>query len=122
MNSELWELVLAYGQGCKALINLATLQRSGDLIKATVRHELVPPATDKRNEKQASRIQFVNEYDIERGLVRVHQLTFFYDDETVSEPLILESPWLPAADGSLAELTCIRKFLKPVKRKSWWPF
>ena len=122
MSGEQWELAHQYGQGCRVLVDRASIEVSATNVRAIVRHELVPPATDNRNQKPASRIQFTNEYDTDRGLVRMHQLVFFYDDGTVSEPLSLASEWTRAEKGSLAELNCIKKLVTPEKKKKWWPF
>lgn len=116
MSAEHWELAHQYGQGCRVLIDRASLEISGAAVKAIVRHELVPPAIDKRNQKPASRIQFANEYDTDRGLSRAHRLIFLYDDGTVSEPLLLASEWTRAEKGSLAELNCIKKLVTPEDR------
>jgi len=103
-----WELAHEYGQGCKVSVDINSLTLNDDIVRANVRHHLVPPGTDKRNQKPVQEIVFDKEFHLGNNRSRYHSITFIYLDGSVAEPLRAEPKWADADEGSLAELNYIR--------------
>lgn len=117
MNESVWELVHEYGKGCEVYVDKSSLTVSGDIVRAYIRHYLVPPGVDKRNQKPVREIGFDKEFDLEKGHARYHAMTFTYVDGSVAEPLPTQAQWEDADKGSLAELNYIRSLITPNKRR-----
>lgn len=116
-----WQLANEYGQGCKAYVDANSIDLAGNIARAKIRHYLVPPGTDKRNQKAVQEIVFDKEFDLSRILTRYYSITFTYTDGEVADPLQAEPQWTAADKGSLVELNLVRALSKP-KKKRWWPF
>ena len=117
-----WVLAHEYGQGCKVYADMNSLVLNGNIARVTIKHHLVPPGTDKRNQKAVQEISFDKEFDFERKKSRYHSITFTYTDGVVADPLQAEPKWLEVDQGSLAELNFLHSAALPKKRKTWWPF
>ena len=117
-----WLLANEYGQGCKAYADANSLTVSGSIARAKIKHFLVPPGTDNRNQRPVQEVVFDKEFDFDRKLTRYHSITFIYTDGAVAEPLQTEPEWAAAEKGSLTELNFVHSLASP-KKKSWWsPF
>ena len=121
MTDSDWELAHEYGQGCKVYVDKSSLTANGDIVRANIRHYLVPPGTDKRNQKPVREIVFDKEFNLDRKQARYHSITFSYMDGSVADPLRTEPQWTDADKGSLAELNYVRSLVTP-KKKRWWIF
>lgn len=116
-----WRLAHEYGQGCKVYVDTSSLTVTGSVARAKIKHYLVPPGTDKRNQKPVQEIVFDKEFDFDRKLSRYYSITFTYTDGVVAAPLQAEPQWSNADKGSLAELNFLQSLVTP-KKKGWWPF
>ena len=70
-------------------------------------YSLVPPAIDKRNNKQAGTMLNIEEYDLRAGTFRLQQIVFQYTDGTESAYLI-SLEWKPATGGNQDTLMFLR--------------
>lgn len=121
MTEAEWEFFREYGGGCKVFVDKKSLSVSGDIVRVGIKHFLVPPGTDKRNQKPVREIVFDKEFDLDRAHARYHSITFTYMDGSVAAPLRTEPEWIEADKGSLAELNYVRTLVRPNKKR-WWKF
>lgn len=121
MTDQEWVLAHEYGQGCKVYMDKSSLTVRGDIVRVNIRHYLVPPGTDKRNQKPVREIVFDKEFDLDKRQARCHSITFTYMDRSVAEPLQIEPQWTDVDKGTLAELNYIRSLLGS-RKKRWWHF
>lgn len=121
MTDSAWELAHEYGEGCKVYVDRQSLSINGDFVRASVRHYLVPPGVDKRNQKAVREIVFDKEFDLEKLQARYHSIVFTYMDGSIADPLRAEPQWVPAEKGSLVELNYVRALATPSKKR-WWLF
>src|SRR5690606_14682862 len=98
-----------------------SITKTGNLIRADLKHYLVPPGIDKRSQKPVQEIMFDKEFDLDRKRTRYYNITFTYTDASTSPPMRCEPQWEDADKGSLAELNYVRS-LVDTKKKRWWIF
>lgn len=121
MTASNWVFSHEYGQGCKVYVDKNSILKNGDIVCARIKHYLVPPGTDKRNQKQISEVIFDNQFNIDLNQVCHRSITFIYIDGIVADPLATEPNWAVAEKGALTELNFIRSLVSS-RRKRWWPF
>lgn len=121
MTEENWSLAHEYGEGCKVYADRNSLTANGHIARINIKHYLVPPGTDKRNQKKIREVVFDKEFDLDKKQARYHSIIFIYMDGLASEPMKAEPQWTDADKGTLAELNYVQSLVSP-KRKRWWPF
>lgn len=121
MTGSNWELAHEYGQGCKAYVDSGSLASKDGIVRVKIKHYLVPPGTDHRNQKPVQEVVFDKEFDLERKQTRYHSIMFIYTDGSIADPLRADPKWTPADKGSLSELEYVRSRVAP-RRKRWWLF
>jgi hypothetical protein len=121
MNSNSWELAHEYGQGCEVFVDRGSIRSQGNRVRVNIKHHLVPPGTDNRNQKPVHEILFDKEFDLKEQQTCYHSLIFTYTDGSVAEPMLCEPEWVAADKGTLAELNCVRAIVSPGKKR-WWLF
>lgn len=119
MASRKWQLAHEYGEGCKVYVDLGSIIKTGSLVRADLKHYLVPPGTDKRNQKPVQEITFDKEFDLDRKRTRFYNITFTYTDGSTSPTMRCEPQWTDADKGSLAELNYVRSLVDTKKRRRW---
>lgn len=94
-----WTVVNAFGDS-KCLVDKRGLEKRGDIVRAVVMYETVPPGIDKRNNKAVKAMLNVEDYDLRTRTFRVQRVTFQYVDGRESEPLQTGPEWKPATAGN----------------------
>ena len=125
MQNANWDLVHEYGERgeCKVFIDRGSIVENDDVIKAMFKHYLVPPGTDKRNQKLISEVYMPQEFDTSKNLVRMLEITFRYVDGTPNETLdVVQANWAEVEKGNLVELNYLKKRTATGYRKWWVPF
>ena len=102
-----WALVNEFGES-KCFVDKNSIEKRGALVRALVMYSLVPPGTDKRNNKQAGTMLNIEEYDLRAGTFRIQQIVFQYTDGTESAPLSTDLKWKPATGGNQDTLMFLR--------------
>ena len=124
LNDSEWVLVNEFGDS-KIYVDKASIQKSGSIVMVSVRYDLNPPGTDKRNDKPVKEMLMLEEYNISNGEFRLHNILFTYTDESLSEPLSVVPTWSTATAGNLKTLQFLQNQaakLAETNKSKWWKF
>ena len=104
-----WVLVTTFGES-ETFVDRNSIRKIGEVISVIVMYPLIPPGTDKRNNKNVSKMLNSEQYDLRTGYYRLLQVNFEYVDGDKSEPLYTQPEWRPASDA-FEPLKCFSKGL-----------
>ena len=106
MPEDDWVIVNEFGKN-SVMIRESDVAHSGSLVRAPVRYLLDPPGTDKRNGRAIAEWTLIEEYDLEKSLVRLHRGIFTYVGGESGEQTFAPD-WQPATAGSEKTLLYLR--------------
>jgi len=108
-----WFLVNTFGNN-KTYIDRSSISVLRHFASADVIYVLNPYGTDKISNRPVKIMRMREEYDLLSEQFRVHEISFVYDDDSISEDMTASSDWLKAKDGNEKTLNSLRQIINNV--------